>query len=141
MSAFKTFFSQTWGVFAKDVRLWARDRQAAAGPMLLPLVLLFICTVLFGFGGDEWNIGLIVEEEGPHARAFAASLENLQSNISPYFRVVTRDAAEARALSEAGRLQMVITIPAAFDAQIEAGETPSLETQVFNINTDMTKNV
>lgn len=137
----KSFLSQTVGMFLKDIRLWARDRQAAVGPMLLPLVLLFICTVLFGYGGDEWNIGLIVEGQGEHALAFAEQVETLESNISPYFRIVTRDAQEAQKLYEAGRLQLVITIPADFDTQIAAGKAPVIRTQVYNINTDMTKNV
>lgn len=137
----KTLIAQSLGMFSKDMLLWTRDRQAAAGPMLLPLVLLLICTVLFGYGGDEWNIGLVVEGQGEHALAFARSIVNLQSNISPYFRVVSRDPQEAQQLYEAGRLQMVITIPADFDARVIAGETPIIQTKVFNINTDMTKNV
>lgn len=137
----RTFFAQTQGLIAKDLRQWARDRQALVGPMLMPLMLLLVATVLFGYGGDEWNIGLVVEEPGPHAQQFAQTIAELQGNISPYFRIITRDRAEADRLVNAGRLQMVITIPAAFDQQVVAGETPVLQTQLFNINTDMTKNV
>ena len=46
-------------VARKDLHQWARDRQALAGPVLIPLVLMFLCGVLFGFGGDDWNIGLV----------------------------------------------------------------------------------
>lgn len=136
----KTFLEQTHGVIAKDVRLWARDRQALVGPMLIPLVLMLICTVLFGYGGDEWNIGLVVESQGVQARRFAQTIENLSGNISPYFRIITRDPAEAKRLVEEGRLQMVITIPADFDQRLNAGEPPIIRTQLFNINTDMMKN-
>jgi ABC-type polysaccharide/polyol phosphate export permease len=137
----RTFWTQTGALIAKDLRQWARDRQALFGPMLIPLVLMLICTVLFGYGGDEWNIGLIVEGQGPGATQFAATIEELHGNISPYFRVITRDPAEARRLVEAGRLQLVITVPADFDQRLHAGEPPQLHTQLFNINTDMTKNV
>lgn len=135
------FFEQTWGILVKDVRQWFRDRQALVGPMLIPLVLMLICTVLFGYGGDEWNIGLVVESPGAHAQQFAQTIEHLSGNISPYFRIITRDPQEATRLVTAGRLQMVITIPADFDQQINAGKLPIVQTQLFNINTDMMKNV
>lgn len=137
----KTFLEQTRGVIAKDVRQWARDRQALVGPMLIPLVLMLICTVLFGYGGDEWNIGLVVESQGTQSQRFAQTIENLSGNISPYFRIITRDPAAAKRLVEEGRLQMVITIPVDFDQRLSAGETPIIYTQLFNINTDMMKNV
>jgi ABC-type polysaccharide/polyol phosphate export permease len=137
----KTFLEQTRGVIAKDVRQWARDRQALVGPMLIPLVLMLICTVLFGYGGDEWNIGLVVESQGTQAQRFAQTIETLSGNISPYFRIITRDSREAKQLVEEGRLQMVITIPADFDQRLNAGEPPIIQTQLFNINTDMMKNV
>lgn len=127
-------------VARKDLRQWARDRQALAGPMLIPLVLMFLCGILFGFGGDEWNIGLVNEGEGPHAAAFEAEVRGLRSNISPYFRVVTTDAERAEQLVAAGRLHLVVTIPADFDERVEAGQTPVLHTRTYNINTDMMKN-
>jgi hypothetical protein len=136
-----SFIEQTWGIIAKDVRQWARDRQALVGPMLIPLVLMLICTVLFGYGGDEWNIGLVVESQGTQAQRIAQTIEKLSGNISPYFRIITRDPLEAKQLVEEGRLQMVITIPADFDQRLDAGEPPIIRTQLFNINTDMMKNV
>jgi hypothetical protein len=66
------FFDQLWGVFVKDLRQWRRDRQAAFGPLLIPIVLMLIVTVLFGAGGDEWNIGLIVADPSPEAQAFVS---------------------------------------------------------------------
>ena len=76
-------------VARKDLHQWARDRQALAGPMLIPLVLMFLCGVLFGFGGDDWNIGLVNRGTGPHAAALEQEIRDLRSNISPYFHVVT----------------------------------------------------
>jgi ABC-type polysaccharide/polyol phosphate export permease len=137
----KSFIEQTWGMILKDIRQWARDRQALIGPMLIPLILMLICTVLFGYGGDEWNIGLVVESQGPQAQRFTQTIENLSSNISPYFRIITRDPTEAKRLVEDGRLQMVITIPADFDQRLNTGKPPVIQTQLFNINTDMMKNV
>lgn len=127
-------------ITAKNLRQWWRDKQALAGPMLIPLVLMFLCGVLFGFGGDEWNIGLVNRSGGPHAAAFEKQVRDLRSNISPYFRVVTTDPVEAESLVAAGRLQMVVTIPDSFDRDIQAGATPTLDTHVYNINTDMMKN-
>lgn len=132
---------QVMGLARKDVRQWARDRQALVGPMLVPLVLMLICTVLFGYGGDEWNVALVNEGTGAASRQFAGAIERSRGNISPYYRIITREPEEARQLVDEGRLQMAIYIPADFDARLERGETPVLRTRVFNINTDMTKNV
>lgn len=127
-------------VAAKCLRQWARDRQALSGPMLVPLVLMMLCGVLFGFGGDEWNIGLVTRGSGPHAQAFEREVRDLRGSISPYFRVVTTDPREAQRLVEAGRLQLVVTIPDDFDRTLDSGGVPRLQTQVYNINTDMMKN-
>jgi ABC-type multidrug transport system permease subunit len=135
------YLRHTTAVFAKDIRQWARDRQAAMGPMLIPLVLMIISTIIFGFGGDEWNIGLVVEDSSPVALRFVQAIQNSSSNISPYYRIITRDAQEADRLVTEGRLQMVVTIPTDFGTRIAAGEVPELQTKLFNINTDMMKNV
>ena len=55
---------RTLAVAVKDLKQWARDPQSMFGPMAIPLVLMFVSTVLFGFGGDEWNIGLINNSRG-----------------------------------------------------------------------------
>ena len=137
----QTFLTQTQAIVAKDLRQWARDRQALVGPMLMPFMLMLVAAILFGFGGDEWNIGLVVESQGIHTEQMVQSIETLRSNISPYFRIITRDKSEATQFVNAGRLQMVITIPEMFEQQASAGEVPLIHTQLFNINTDMTKNV
>ncbi len=128
-------------VAVKDITHWLRDPQAMFAPMAVPLVLMLIATVLFGFGGDQWSIGLVNESDGQHSRAFAQEVRSLRGNISPYFTVVTTDPGEAQDLVEQGRLHLVITIPEDFDTTIEQGRVPTLDTRTFNINTDMMKNV
>ncbi len=131
---------QFTGTVAKDLKQWARDRQALFAPMLLPIVLMFIATILFGFGGDQWNIGLVDKSGGTYAQSFTKAVEDSKSNITPYFTIITRDEDEANRLVEEGRLQLVITIPEGFDQAMENGQTPTLDTHVYNINTDMMKN-
>ena len=131
---------QFTGTVSKDMKQWARDRQALFAPLLLPIVLMFIATVLFGFGGDQWNIGLVDKSGGSYASSLTQAVEDSESNITPYFTIVTRDQDEAQRLVEDGRLHMVITIPEGFDQAIANGQTPALETSVYNINTDMMKN-
>lgn len=131
---------QFTGTVAKDIKQWARDRQALFAPLLLPIVLMFIATVLFGFGGDQWNIGLVDKSGGTFAASLTQEIEDSHSDISPYFTIVTHDEDEAQQLVEEGRLHMVITIPDGFDEAIATGQTPTLDTRVYNINTDMMKN-
>ena len=131
---------QFTGTVSKDMKQWARDRQALFAPLLLPIVLMFIATVLFGFGGDQWNIGLVDKSGGSYAASLTQAVENSESNITPYFNIVTRDQDEAQRLVDEGRIHLVITIPDGFDQAIANGQTPTLETSVYNINTDMMKN-
>lgn len=133
-------FDQFTGTFVKDVKQWARDRQALISPLLLPIILMFIATVLFGFGGDQWNIALVDKSGGPHAAALTEEIEESRSNITPYFTIITRDEDEALQLVEEGRLHLAVTIPEGFDESISAGAVPVLETHTYNINTDMMKN-
>lgn len=139
-SSAKTVLNQIGGTIAKDLRLWARDRQALVAPMLLPIVLMFLATILFGFGGDQWNIALVNKSDGPQAQSFVQEVQSSHSNITPYFNIVTTDETEGKQLVDDGRLQLMVTIPADFDDTIAAGDTPTLETRTFNINTDMMKN-
>ncbi len=131
---------QVRATVVKDLRLWARDRQAMVAPMLLPIVLMFIATVLFGFGGDQWNIALVNNSDGPRAASFVQEVKESHSDITPYFNIVTTDAAEGARLVSEGRLQLMVTIPGDFDRAIAAGHTPTLKTRTYNINTDMMKN-
>ncbi|HYG60804.1 MAG TPA: ABC transporter permease [Symbiobacteriaceae bacterium] len=137
----RSFCEQMWSVLVKDLRQWRRDPQAAIGPMLMPLVMMFLTSILFGFGGDDWAVGLIVEGRGPAAGRLATAIEQARGQISPYFRIVTRDEKEAQRLAAAGRLHMVIAIPADFDDRMAAGQPAVVRTQVYNLNTDITKNV
>ena len=43
--------------------------------MLIPIVLMLLCGVLFGFGGDDWNIGLVNKGSGPYSAAFNRAVE------------------------------------------------------------------
>ncbi len=131
---------QFTGTVSKDMKQWARDRQALFAPLLLPIVLMFIATVLFGFGGDQWNVGLVDKSGGSYAASLTQAVEDSESNITPYFNIVTRDEDEAQRLVDEGRVHLVITIPESFDQAIANGQTPTLETSVYNINTDMMKN-
>lgn len=139
-SSVRIAVDQVRATVAKDLRLWARDRQAMLAPMILPIVLMFIATVLFGFGGDEWNIAVVNDSDGPRAASFVQAINQSRSDISPYFNIVTTDSAEGTRLVDEGRLQLMVTIPADFDRTVAAGGTPTLETRTFNINTDMMKN-
>ncbi|HVR80458.1 MAG TPA: ABC transporter permease [Acidimicrobiia bacterium] len=137
----RAFFDRTWGVMRKELRQWRRDRQAAAAPMVLPIVLMILSAVLFGQGGDAWPTGFANESSGPTAAEFSRSFEDAQSRVSPYFHIVTRDPVEAEELVDQGRLHMAVTIPEDFSLQAASGEPAVVLLETFNINTDVTKNV
>jgi ABC-type multidrug transport system permease subunit len=130
-----------WAVVTKELRQWRRDPQAAAAPMVLPLVLMALSAVLFGQGGDAWPAGLTNQSHGPAAEQLTRTFEAAHSGLSPYFQFVTRDAQEARRMVEQGRLHMAVVIPEDFERRLAAGDQATVRLSVFNINTDVTKNV
>ena len=132
---------QTWGVVTKELRQWRRDPQAAAAPMVLPLVLMALSAILFGQSGDSWPVGLANQSPGPEAQQLTRTFEAARSQLSPYFQLVTRDAEQAQRLVEEGRLHMAVVIPEDFDRRLATGDHVAVQLSTFNINTDVTKNV
>lgn len=136
-----TFLAQTWGVLIKELRQWRRDPQAAAAPMVLPLVLMALSAVLFGQGGDAWPAGLANQSPGPEAEHLTRTFQAARSRLSPYFQFVSRDAQEAGRLVGEGRLHMAVVIPEDFDQKLAAGDRAAIQLHTFNINTDVAKNI
>ncbi|MBN2508323.1 MAG: ABC transporter permease subunit [Verrucomicrobia bacterium] len=99
----------------KETRQILRDPSSNLVAFVLPVVMLFI----FGYGinldSAALSLGLVLEDAGPEARHFAASLHG-----SPSFAVQTaRTRAEiAEALTE-GRVRGFVVVPVEFSEKLK----------------------
>ena len=104
----------------KEVLQIMRDPSSNIIAFVLPVVMLCI----FGYGinldSKGLRIGLVLEDTGPEARQFAASLYG-----SPYLRVTPgRDRAEVAELMAENRVRGFVVVPQDFAARLKRfGET------------------
>ncbi|MCC6678043.1 MAG: ABC transporter permease [Phycisphaerales bacterium] len=95
-----------------DLRLLMRDRAAAFFTFIFPLMFALLFSFVFkgGGGGGQMKVGLVVEDPGPAAAAFAADIE--KADGLQVTRYPSRDpGAEAVRGGDAAAL---IIIPAGF---------------------------
>jgi ABC-2 type transport system permease protein len=57
------------------------------------------------------------------------------------FRLQLANAQQAQALIQSGKIVAVVTIPANFDASLQAGQPVQLDVQINNLNTDFTNDI
>lgn len=116
-------WSRLAAVMIKELIQMRRDRLTFAMMVVVPLLQL----VLFGYAinSDPKSLPtlMLVEENGPFARALTAGLAN-----SGYFRMAgqVRSRAEADRALALGDAQFVVTIPAGFEAALVRGEHPAV---------------
>ncbi len=94
-----------------------RDPSSNLTAFVLPLVMLFI----FGYGisldSSALKLGLVVEDNSPEAREFAASLIG-----TPYLRIAqAQTRAEMSAAITAGRVRGFVVVPQDFAAKLKRG--------------------
>jgi ABC-2 type transport system permease protein len=107
----------------KETLQVARDPSSFVVAFVLPALLL----LLFGFGisfdATRVKVGLVIEEPGPEASWFLASLAN-----TPYFEVSR--AADRRAFVDqlaAGRLNGIIVLSGDFAERLARGDTAGVQ--------------
>ncbi|MEW2386380.1 ABC transporter permease [Micromonospora sp. NPDC047707] len=101
----------------------------------MPVVVLVLCALIFGAGGDDWPVAIVDDAKSKRSAAIVDSIEDSRSRITPYFRIVEEDSDKADQMINDGRLQLKIHIPADFEA------TNRIYISTYNINSDATKNL
>lgn len=114
-----------------DLRLLLRDRAAAFFTLIFPLALAILFSFVFkgGGGGGRMKVGLVVEDPGPAAAAFARDIE--QADGLAITRYDSRGPGEAAV--RAGDAAAVIIIPQGFEeaaGSIFAGRAMPVEAVV-----------
>lgn len=123
-----------WAVHKRNMKLLWRQKQLIIAPFLLPLVLMILTSLIMGGIGDAWPIAVVDEEKSRTSEALLQTLEESESNITPYFSILEMSLPQARQWIRDGRLHMLVRIPDDYT------QTQTLYTETFNINTDMMKN-
>lgn len=99
-----------------------RDPSSILIAFVLPAVLLFI----FGYGvnldSSRTSIGLVMEDDGPAARDFAATI--IAAEAFTVREIGSIKQAEAQMLDS--KIRGYVSIPNDFGSRIERGEPPSL---------------
>ncbi|QBI18812.1 ABC transporter permease [Egibacter rhizosphaerae] len=118
----------------RNLRLARRDPTLLLQAAVVPLVVLGLCAVIFGGGGDDWPVAVTDHADTERSRALVAAIEDSRSGISPYFDIVQTNPQRAAEQLDEGRLQLHVEIPADFDA------TRAIDVATYNINSDAMKN-
>ncbi len=104
-----------WALCRKETLQIFRDPSSNLTAFVLPLIMLFI----FGYGisldSSALRIGLVLEDDSPEAREFAASLTG-----TPYLAVSqAQTRAEMSAAITAGRVRGFVVVPQDFAAKLK----------------------
>jgi len=122
-------------VCLKDLRLALREPISTAIGVILPINFLFLFS-LFALTGGEAPIAVVLLDDGPLAQQFVLSLQQAHS-----FQVHLADPGQAHAELVEGRIVGVVTVPAAFSAQLQSSRQIDLPVDVNNLNVDFTNDI
>lgn len=122
-------------ITARNLTLLRRRPDLLAQSVLVPLVVLTLCALIFGAGGDDWPVAVVDKSQTAKSAAVIKSIEQTESRITPYFRIIETDDAKADEMIASGRLQLKIEVPENFE------QSNQLSISTYNINSDATKNL
>lgn len=108
-------------LYLASLKEFLRERMTIFWTLAFPLVFIVLFGVLFSFGGDnQFNIGLVVEDEGATAQQVAAFLRQ----VSVFEISETGRESELAALREADRAAVIVLPAGLSDAVAAKQPTP-----------------
>ena len=124
-----------WAIVRKDIAVWIRQPTAIAATLLPALGLILVLYVGAAAVGRN-PVALVIEDDGPHARTLAATLQE-----SDAFNVTELSADEALAALGSLQVAAVITIPPTFDRAFDNHQPDPVQIQINNLNLDFTNDL
>ncbi|MFC7544931.1 ABC transporter permease [Plantactinospora sp. GCM10030261] len=128
-----------WAMVRKDLSISRRSPTFLAITVLVPLIFVGLYVLLVRVSATS-PVAVAQEGSGPHSARMVSVLTGMSSVDGRFFEIRTTNPVEARRMFDDGEVGAVLTVPADFDARVEAGQPVSLPLTVFNINSDGTKN-
>ncbi len=124
-----------WACARKDFRAALTDRLFTIMGLFVPVNVLILLS-LFVLAGSNAPTAVVMQDNGPYARAFYLAMSQAHS-----FRLQTTTSAEAKRLIAAGQVVAVVTIPPDFDASLQQNLPVQVEVEINNLNTDFTNDI
>ncbi len=124
-----------WACAKKEIRTGLAERTGTIIGVFLPINFLVLLS-LFAVSGGLAPTAVVMNDDGPYAQQFYLAMANAHS-----FRLQRATAPEASDLIQAGRIVAVVTIPADFDARLNANQPVQVDVQINNLNTDFTNDI
>jgi len=112
----------------------AEPRSTLMG-IILPVNLLILMS-LFALSGGYAPTAVVMEDQGPYARAMYDAMAHAHS-----FVLQRASVQEAKALIQQGRIVAVVTIPANFDTRVRANQPVQVNVEINNLDTDFTNDI
>lgn len=129
-----------WSVAWKDLTATVRTPLFLALSVAVPLVFVGIFGLVIHTSSTN-PVAVARHSQGPHSDALLRTLQEVRSADGPFFDVTETDPGPALAAYRAGRVPGVIHVPPDFDRRIAGGDHATVELEVFNIDSDATKNL
>jgi ABC-2 type transport system permease protein len=119
-----------------DLLRLARSRTVVVLTVLEAVTFLVLVS-LFGITGSRAPTALVDEDGGPYAQLLASDLAAAHES----FALQRMNADDAASALRDGQVTAVITIPANFTEEVNAGNTVAIPLDVDNVNVDLTDDV
>ncbi len=125
----------TWACARKDIRSALTERLFTILGLFIPVNALILMS-LFVLAGSNAPTALVMQEDGPYARAFYLAMSQAHS-----FHVQVTSLSAAASLMHAGRIVAIVTLPPDFDSRIQQNRPVQVAVEINNLNTDFTNDI
>src|SRR6516225_858882 len=109
-----SFLRVLWACMNKDLKSARTEPLFTLVSIILPLNVLVLMSLLVVSGGQA-PTAVVMLDTGPQAQQFYTSMQQAHS-----FALQRATVSQANALLHEGKIVAVVTIPADFDARVEA---------------------
>lgn len=123
----------------KDLRVTWRSPLFAVISILVPVAFTFLYAIVIHVSTTS-TIAIADEDSSARSEQLIQVMEEMHNDDGDYYEILTTDPEHAHQMYEDGQVGAVLTIPAGFEEQVDAGSPPQVELALFNINADGTKN-
>lgn len=130
----------TLALTRKELMVNLRSPVFLAITVLVPVVFVSLYALVVEVSATN-PIAVARYSQGPHSDALVRTLKEMHAVDGPFFRVLTIEPDTAQAQYRRGEVGGLLEIPSGFDDQLAAGQPTQVDLQVFNINSDNTKNL
>ena len=124
-----------WACARKDFASAITERLFTVLSLFVPANVLILMS-LFVLAGSNAPTAVVMQDDGPYARAFYQAMSHAHS-----FRLQTVAAKEADRLMAAGRIVAIVTVPPDFDSSIQQNRPVQVDVRINNLNTDFTNDI